>query len=94
MFVVGMATLRVDGRAALVATAVTVLSVGGWLFADTPLGHQLLPGLAAYVPDNFWVSAFANLLLFGVAYFVSLLIGSRDGRNLGGLTVWSTGSRS
>ena len=94
LFVVGMVTLRVDSRAALTATAVTVLSVGGWLFVDTPLGKQLFPGLSAYVPDNFWVSAFANLLLFGVAYFVSLLIGSRHGRNLTGLTVWRPGSRS
>ena len=94
LFVVGMVTLRVDSRAALTATAVTVLSVGGWLFVGTPLGKQLLPGLSALVPDNFWVSAFANLLLFGVAYFVSLLIGSRHDRDLTGLTVWRPGSRS
>ena len=88
LFVVGMVTLRVDSRAALVATAVTVLSVGGWLFLDNPLGKQLLPGLSAHVPDNFWVSAFANLMLFGVAYFVSLLIGVRHGGDLTGLSVW------
>ncbi len=45
LFVVGMVTLRVDSRAALTATAVTVLSVGAWLFVDTPVGRQLLPGL-------------------------------------------------
>lgn len=94
LFVVGMVTLRVDSRAALVATAVTVFSVGGWLFLDTPLGKQLLPGLSAQMPDNFWVSSFANLLLFGVAYFVSLLIGRRQGRDLTGLTVWRPGNRS
>ena len=95
LFLVGMVTLRDAGQPCvpLVATAVTVLSVGGWLFLDTPLGKQLLPGLSAYVPDNFWVSAFANLLLFGVAYFVSLRIGSRRGRDLTGPTVWRPGSR-
>ena len=94
LFVVGMVTLRVDCRAALTATAVTVLAVGAWLFVDTPVGRQLLPGLSAHVPDNFWVSAFANLLLFGVAYFVSLLMGSRQGKDLTGLTVWRPGTRS
>ena len=94
LFVTGMVTPRVDSRAAMVATAVTVLSVSGWLFLDTPLGKQLLPGLAAQAPDNCWTRAFANLLLFGVAYCASLLINSRHSRDLTGLTVWPTGSRS
>ena len=78
----------------MIATAVTVISVSGWLFLGTPLGQQLLPGLSAQIPDNFWVSAFANLLLFGVAYFVSLLMGGRQRRDLTGLTVWRPKSRS
>ena len=77
LFLVGFVTLRVNSRAAMTATAVTVLSVAGWLLMDTPLGRGMFPGLAAAMPGNFWVSTFANLLLFGIAYFSSLLMGSR-----------------
>ena len=94
LFLLGFVTFRVDSRAAIVATAITVLSVAGWLFLDTPVGRDLLPTLSAAKPDNFWVSTFANLLLFGVAYGVSLLIGSRHGKDLTGLTVWRPTSRS
>ena len=89
LFLVGFVTLRVNSRAAMMATFVTVLSVAGWLFMDTPLGRGLFPGLAAAMPDNFWVSTFANLLLFGIAYFASLWMGSREQGNLAGLTIWS-----
>ncbi len=88
LFLVGFVTLRVNSRAAMMATFVTVLSVAGWLFMDTPLGRGLFPGLAAAMPDNFWVSTFANLLLFGIAYFASLLMDSREQGNLAGLTIW------
>ena len=88
LFLVGFVTLRVNSRAAMMATFVTVLSVAGWLFMDTPLGRGLFPGLAAAMPDNFWVSTFANLLLFGIAYFASLWMGSREQGNLAGLTIW------
>ncbi len=94
LFLLGVVTFRVDSRAAITATVVTVLSVGGWLFLDTHPGRELFPCLSAALPDNFWVSTFANLLLFGVAYSVSLLIGSRHGKDLSGLTVWRPGSGS
>ena len=54
LFLVGFVTLRVNSRAAMTATAVTVLSVAGWLFMDTPLGSGMFPGLAAAMPSNFW----------------------------------------
>ncbi len=88
LFLLGFVTLRVDSRAALAATATTVLSVAGWLFMDTPLGKEWFPQVAAAMPDNFWVSTFANLLLFGVAYCTSLLLGSRHPKDLAGLTIW------
>ncbi len=94
LFLLGLITLRVDSRAAITATAATVLSVSGWLFLDTPTGGKLFPSLSAAMPDNFWVSTFANLVLFGVAYFVSILIGSRHGRDLKGLTIWRRSSGS
>jgi len=40
------------------------------------------------MPDHFWVSTFANLLLFGAAYAVSLLIGNRQDEDPTGLTIW------
>ncbi len=88
LFLLGFVTLRVDSRAALIATVTTVVGVGGWLLMDTALGEKLFPNLAAAMPDNFWVSTFANLLLFGVGYSVSLLIVSRHDRDLSGLTIW------
>ena len=94
LFLLGIVTLRVDSRAAITATATTVFSVSGWLFLDTPAGRELFPSLSPAMPDNFWVSTFANLLLFGVAYFVSLLIGSRHGKDLTGLSIWRPGSKS
>ena len=94
LFLLGLITLRVDSRAAITATATTVLSVSGWLFLDTPTGRELFPSLSAALPDNFWVSTFANLVLFGVAYFVSILIGSRHRRDLKGLTIWRPRSGS
>ena len=92
LFLLGFLTKRVDGRAAVIATVTTVVSVCGWLFMDTEFAKSLLPRLAAAMPNNYWVSTFANLLLFGVAYGVSLLIGSRYGRDLTGLTIWYSGS--
>jgi SSS family solute:Na+ symporter len=88
LFLLGFVTLRVDSRAAIVATSTTVMSVAGWLLMDTPFAKQWFPGVAEAMPDNFWVSTFANLLLFTVAYTVSLLIGSRRQKQLGGLTIW------
>lgn len=88
LFLVGFTTLRVDGRAAMGATGITVLSVTSWLFMDTSLGKEWFPQMAEIMPDNFWVSTFANLVLFGVAYCGSLLIGSRHRKNLTGLTIW------
>ncbi len=58
------------------------------MFMDTPFAKEQFPKLAAAMPGNFWVSVFANLLLFGVAYTMSLFIGSRHGKSLTGLTIW------
>lgn len=88
LFLLGFVTLRVDSRAAFIATLTTIVSIGGWLFLDTPLGIHLFPNLAEAMPDHFWVSAFANCVLFGVGYGISVLIGSRHRKDLAGLTVW------
>ena len=62
------------------------------IVSQLPGGFAELFRVAA--ADNFWVSTFANLVLFGVAYFVSLLIGSRHGKDLTGLTIWRPDSGS
>jgi SSS family solute:Na+ symporter len=88
LFMVGFVTLRVDSRAAIVATATTLVSVIGWLFMTTRLGQQWFPSVAEAIPDNFWISTFANLVLFAVAYVGSLVMGSRHRKDLSGLTIW------
>ncbi len=72
----------------MIATATTVVSAASWLLLGSPFGQRHFPALAAAVPDHFWVSTFANLLLFGVAYGASLLIGNRRDVDLTGLTIW------
>ena len=88
LFLLGFMTHRVDGRAAILATLATVLSVSSWLLMVSPLGAAWFPEISAAMPDNFWISTFANLFLFGVAYGLSWLLGTRHHKALTGLTIW------
>jgi SSS family solute:Na+ symporter len=88
LFLVGFVTVRVDSRAVMIATATTVVFVASWVLLGSPFGQRHFPALAVAVPDHFWVSTFANLLLFGVAYGASLLIRNRRDVDLTGLTIW------
>ena len=92
LFLLGFVTRRVDGRAALAAIVITAGSIIVWLLIGSSRGERLFPELAAALPDKYWMSTFANLLMFGIGYGVSLLIGRRSDRDLNGLTVWSTAS--
>lgn len=94
LFLLGFVTRRVDSRAALVAVLTAVAFVVGWLVLDTVPVRTAFPKIAQAMPHKFWVSTFANLLLFGVGYGVSLFIGSRNDRDLNGLTIWSTDRRA
>lgn len=90
LFLLGFVTRRVDSRAALIAIFVTVAGIAAWLLVDSGMTEGLIPGLADRLPDKYWLSTFANLLMFGIGYGASLVIGSRSDRDLKGLTVWST----
>ncbi len=93
LFLLGFLTLRVDGRAALVATIATVIGVASWLFLDSSAGKEMFPQLAQSVPHKLWVSVFANAALFSIGYVVSYLI-KRSTSDFTGLTVWSRPGRS
>ena len=89
LFLLGFLTRRVDSRAALIATVITVVGVAVWLLLGSPLGASMFPTIAAYVPNKFWVGVFANVALFGIGYGVSYLFGSRSQyERMKGLTVW------
>ena len=76
-------------RPAIIATVMTALFVGGWLSMDSPVAHQIFPTLSKSMPDKFWVSTFANLLLIVIAYGTSIfLVRRRAGKELTGLTIW------
>ena len=90
LFLLGFVTRRVDCRAALLAILVTAFSIIVWLCIDSGIVDGLFPDLRGALPDKYWLSTFANLLMFGVGYGASLLIGRRSDRDLSGLTVWST----
>ena len=40
------------------------------------------------MPDNFWISTFANFFLFVLAYALSRLLGAPQKNDLTGLTLW------
>ena len=88
LFLVGFLTLRVESLAAIIATVTTTLSIAGWLLMRTPWADKVLPSLAQKMPDSFWVSTFANLIMFGVAYVVSVFIRPHHDRDIRKLTIW------
>ena len=88
-FLLGFLTRRVDSRAALMATVITVLGVVCWLFLSSTTGAELFPLVAPYVPSTFWVGVFANIVLIAIGYLISCLLGSRtEKERLKGLTIW------
>ena len=88
LFLVGFLTLRVESVAAIIATITTTLSIGGWLIMATPWAARVVPSVAQSMPDSFWVSTFANLIMFGVAYVASLMLQRRQEGDIRNLTVW------
>ncbi len=93
IFLLGFLTVRVDSRAALIATLCTISTVCLWLFADSNAGTTLLPGLKQVLPNKFWIIVLSNLFLFTVAYSLSFLLGSKGGKNLRNLTVWTSSEK-
>ncbi|MCH2375624.1 MAG: sodium/solute symporter [Planctomycetes bacterium] len=95
LFLLGFLTYRVDGRAAFVATVVTVLVTALWLFLGSATGEELFPAVAEHVPHKLWIGIFANALLFVLGYLVSHCFRRRGdcAKDLAGLTVWEPGWR-
>ena len=85
----GMLTIRVDSRAAIISVAAGFLGVCLWLFADSPLGHDLLPEVAGAMPDKFWVHVFVNLFVFALGFGLSFIFRRRKQKDLADLTVWT-----
>ena len=94
IFLLGFLTVRVGSRAALIATIVTVSGVCLWLFADSPAGANLLPGLNQLLPNKFWIIVLSNLFLFALGYSLSFLLSRQNQRSLKNLTIWTSRANS
>ena len=86
----GMLTIRVDNRAAIIATSAGFLVVVVWLFVGSSFGREMFPEVASALPDKFWMHVFVNLLVFIFGYGLSILFRSRRHKDMKGLTVWTT----
>jgi solute:Na+ symporter, SSS family len=73
LFMLGFLTKRVDNRSAFIATAITFVSVCLWLFAKSPLGIALMPGVAGMLPDDFSINVLSNVFIFCFGYFLSVV---------------------
>jgi SSS family solute:Na+ symporter len=103
LFLLGFFTWRARGRAASIATALTVIGVVTWVTLDGlgiiavgPTGFlcgdrekTAIPDGMWALPDTFWVGVFSNVGLLAIGYILSWLLGGKDDRDLSGLTVWT-----
>jgi len=89
----GMLTIRVDSRAAVIAVVTGFFVLCAWLLLDTAWGRQALPGVAAGLPDKFWTHVLINLFVFTLGYGLSVVLRPRRRRDLGNLTIWTLGRR-
>ena len=89
LFLIGFLTVRVDSRAALIATLTTVTCVVCWLILDSFFSDSIF-----WLPSKMWMGVFSNLLLFTVGYAASFLGNRQSGPSLEGLTIWTTASKS
>ena len=88
----GMLTVRVDGRAAIIAVATGFGVICTWLLVDSPYGHEWFPDLAARLPDKFWMHVLVNLFVLALAFVLSWVLPRRPPKNLDDLTVWTRSS--
>jgi solute:Na+ symporter, SSS family len=89
LFLLGFMTVRVGSRSAGIATACTFVGISSWLILDTAVGRRYWPALQAVLPDSLWISALANVFLFGLGYSLSFVTARRHPMDLTGLTVWT-----
>ncbi len=90
LFVLGFTTVRVDTRAALIATLSTVLLVAVWVFLTTGWGEKNFPYLVDRLPNEFWVGVLPHLFFVVVGYFMSFLLPRRPAKSLDNLTMWTS----
>ena len=86
----GMLTVRVDNRAAIVAVAAGLCVVCAWLLLDSQLGRGLLPTLADKLPDKFWMHVMVNVFVFALGYGLSFLFRTGRRGSMKNLTVWES----
>jgi len=85
----GMLTLRVDNRVAIISVGTGFLVICIWLLLDSPLGHTWFPSVASALPDKFWMHVLVNLFVFVLGYALSVLLRTPRNKALANLTVWS-----
>lgn len=89
LFMLGMITRRVESKAALAATIVTVLVACGWLCLDSVNGRAMFPRVAEIMPNKFWFGTICNILLFSLAYIFSIWFKGKHHKNVQGLSIWT-----
>lgn len=88
----GMLTVRVDGRAAMIAVATGFALICVWLLADSPYGPTWFPHLAERLPDTFWMHVFVNVFVLALGFALSFVFKTRRPEEVADLTVWARGS--
>ena len=90
LFMIGFLTKRVDNFSAIIATAITVVSVITWLFLKSDAGVAHFPGIASKIPDNFMINVLSNTFIFTFAYVFSVIFKRRCKKELNNLTIWTS----
>jgi len=89
LFLLGFMTVRVGSQAALIATAATVLLVGGWVYLTTAAGQGAFPGISAALPNKFWLGVIPHIFLMVLGYALSYCVPRSENKPLKDLTVWT-----
>ena len=89
----GMLTVRVDTRAAILAVGAGFSIVCAWLLADSEAGRHVFPSLAENLPDKFWMHVLVNLFVFALGYALSFVFRSRGTDGPAALTIWGLSLR-
>lgn len=81
LFMIGFFSDRVGRRAALYASAITVLLVAVWVTLGTDWATRTWPGVASWLPDPFWIPVLSNLCLPALALLFARLLGDAPVRS-------------
>ncbi|MBT6153987.1 MAG: sodium/solute symporter [Planctomycetaceae bacterium] len=89
LFLLGFMTVRVGSKAALIATLLTVLLVGGWVVLASEWGQESFPYLADHLPNQFWIGVIPHVFLLIVGYLLSFFLPRSTEKRLEDLTIWT-----